>query len=234
MKDWQADLSYGIRFAPFAVVPTGLVLLVEGHAPATGEFQGLLIVGSLATLVLMAVTYLGFQRRIVRNVETRLRERMVRTDPLTELGTRQALQEALRSRPRAICVLLSFDLEGLRVMNDEHGQEAGDKLLIAFAEVLRTSTRIEQDQLFRTGGDEFVALLHSTSPAEAEVVAGRIPERLSASAKEIAPVEVGVSIGGARWREAEPAAEWLSRSDGAMKASKAAGTGLIWAPGDAV
>lgn len=234
MTDWQADLIYGVRYAPLAVVPTGFVLLVEGHPATSAEFQRLLILGTLSTLVLMGVLWIGFQRRFERDVYARMRDKMVRTDPLTELGTRQALTEAMRSRPRAICVLLSFDLDGLKQMNARHGQEAGDRLLQAFADVLRASTRIEQDQLFRTGGDEFIALLHNTSPAEAEVVAGRIPDRLRAKAAELGDVEVGVWMGGARWREAEPPSEWLARADQALASSKQAETGLIWAPGDAV
>jgi diguanylate cyclase (GGDEF)-like protein/PAS domain S-box-containing protein len=54
-------------------------------------------------------------------------------------------------------LLTYFDLDGLKRVNDEKGHAAGDGLLVAAADVLRTAFR-ERDIVARLGGDEFVAL----------------------------------------------------------------------------
>jgi diguanylate cyclase (GGDEF)-like protein/PAS domain S-box-containing protein len=60
-------------------------------------------------------------------------------------------------RSDAQVLLMYFDVDGLKRVNDEMGHAAGDRLLVAAADVLRTAFR-EKDVLARLGGDEFVAL----------------------------------------------------------------------------
>ncbi len=54
-------------------------------------------------------------------------------------------------------LLMYFDLDGLKRVNDEQGHAEGDRLLVAAADVLRTAFR-ERDVVARIGGDEFVAM----------------------------------------------------------------------------
>jgi diguanylate cyclase len=87
-----------------------------------------------------------------------------RQDPLTGLNNRfsldlffeQAIADATRHAKRL--ALLFLDLDGFKAINDTHGHEAGDQVLIATAERLRSALR-DTDIIARIGGDEFVMVL---------------------------------------------------------------------------
>ncbi len=83
-----------------------------------------------------------------------------RTDGLTGLANRTAWMESLRSEEarraraaRSLAVMMA-DVDHLKLVNDEYGHAAGDKLLITTADVLREATRAG-DLVARLGGDEF-------------------------------------------------------------------------------
>lgn len=90
--------------------------------------------------------------------------RMAHFDMLTGLPNRvlladrlqQAMAHAKRNQQRLAVVFL--DLDGFKAVNDSHGHEAGDYLLVTLAARMRDTLR-EGDSLARMGGDEFVAVL---------------------------------------------------------------------------
>ncbi len=85
-----------------------------------------------------------------------------RSDPLTGLGNRQALHDALvdrlSARGASSATLLLIDLDRFKYVNDTLGRHAGDGLLVAVAERLRRASG-EEAELFRLGADEFAAIL---------------------------------------------------------------------------
>ena len=102
------------------------------------------------------------------------------TDPLTGLGNtrrfherlQQLLDDAERSgNPLALCL---FDLDNLKVVNDEHGHPAGDRVLVTVSSRLRHG-----GEAFRLGGDEFAVLLNGRTSEEAVSVAGAILSRVA-------------------------------------------------------
>ena len=86
------------------------------------------------------------------------------TDPLTGAGNRRAMEAAGRaalasaSRTGSPLSVVVIDLDGLKTLNDTRGHAAGDGALASLAARMRSALR-DTDQLFRIGGDEFVALL---------------------------------------------------------------------------
>jgi diguanylate cyclase (GGDEF)-like protein len=115
-------------------------------------------------------------------------------DDLTDLGSLLSLREHLEpildqyqpfgARP----ALLLMDLDGFRRINSAHGRSRGDQVLVDTAARLRTLVP-GADATYRTGGDEFVALLDPTSMIDAVAWAGRIHAALGQ------PIEVdGLSI----------------------------------------
>ncbi len=103
-------------------------------------------------------------------------------DPLTDLYNRRFFDEVLthavnNARRGHVCTLLYLDLDNFKVVNDTEGHEAGDRLLMKIAQLLRAHTR-KVDQLARFGGDEFVLLLEHTDIDGATQVAKKLLEAI--------------------------------------------------------
>lgn len=108
----------------------------------------------------------------------RLREASL-TDPLTGLGNRRCLREVVtglisaQGDPPERFVLMVVDLDHLKPINDQHGHDGGDRVLVAVADILRGMCRAS-DRIVRWGGDEFVVLCRSADIDSAAVLAERI------------------------------------------------------------
>ncbi|MBQ3281728.1 MAG: sensor domain-containing diguanylate cyclase [Eubacterium sp.] len=82
-------------------------------------------------------------------------------DELTGLGNRRSMHrkmDAIReNESKTPFGIVNIDLNGLKVVNDHYGHAAGDRMLIQAGEILRKV--FYQEDLFRTGGDEFVVII---------------------------------------------------------------------------
>lgn len=145
-----------------------------------------------------------------------------RTDALTGLGNRKLLDEEL---PRLIAAvdrgagplsLIAIDLDGLKGVNDRQGHAAGDRVLVAFADVLRKSLRAN-DRAMRAGGDEFVIVLPDTPQAAALQVIERLRRDVAADLREWS---LGFSAGVATTATAADPAWLLAIADDALYADK--------------
>ncbi|KTC26296.1 diguanylate cyclase [Pseudomonas sp. ICMP 19500] len=106
-------------------------------------------------------------------------------DELTGLPNRFLLSKALdqaivkaKSQPSTLAVGV-LDLDGFKQINDRYGHEIGDRLLVAVADRLKHSMRIE-DTVARLGGDEFVLILGVRDPKVLESALQRLLAALSA------------------------------------------------------
>ena len=107
----------------------------------------------------------------IEALQAKLRDQALR-DPLTGVFNRRFLAETLaretaraRRDSRAYAVVI-LDLDHFKRVNDTHGHEAGDRVLVAAAELLRSHTR-EGDLVCRYGGEEFVVLMPGSSAVSA-------------------------------------------------------------------
>lgn len=117
---------------------------------------------SYGRILSAAVTLEAERGRVARRLE--IAEQAARRDALTGLGNRRAWDRALQieetrsARYGHGAGVIVLDLDGLKVVNDRDGHEAGDHLLCTTARVLESVVR-DTDAVFRTGGDEFAVLL---------------------------------------------------------------------------
>ncbi|QIL20809.1 sensor domain-containing diguanylate cyclase [Thermomonas sp. HDW16] len=104
------------------------------------------------------------------------------TDPATGLPNRRALMSELarrlaRSERNHNALLVAFiDLDGFKAINDQHGHEAGDRMLVLVGHALVHAARAG-DYCARLGGDEFVVLA-SVPPEEGEAALAALQKRL--------------------------------------------------------
>ena len=126
-----------------------------------------------------------------------------RTDPKTGLLNASAWeQEAERELSRALrenqpLAVVIADLDHFKRVNDTYGHLVGDRVLAAAATALQGAVR-SYDSLGRFGGEEFAVLLPHTDPGEADQVAQRLRQQVSAVHVPTAQgdvVQVTVSVG---------------------------------------
>lgn len=153
-------------------------------------------------------------------------------DALTGLPNRRLLADRLHQamaqnqrRGRHLAVVY-LDLDGFKAVNDRHGHDVGDQLLMAVADRMQQTLR-EGDTLARLGGDEFVAVLVDLRDSQAGVP---LLNRLLAAASAPVPlgdrvVQVSASLGVAYYPQTEEmdADQLLRQADQAMYQAKLAG-----------
>src|SRR5918992_2321435 len=134
-----------------------------------------------------------------RRLERRLRH-LADHDDLTGLINRRRFQEELQRhlaegrRYGLMGALLVLDLDGFKEVNDTHGHSAGDRVLCAVADALRSRLR-ESDIVARLGGDEFAVLLPRETPAEAERVCEALERAIPGEVRAPDGRGVEVSVG---------------------------------------
>jgi two-component system, cell cycle response regulator len=133
---------------------------------------------------------IGVGRRIIElhrelAAKTQKLEEAARTDPLTGLPNRRAIEDwatkQLRGAARhgfRLWVVLG-DIDNFKTINDTFGHEAGDIVLRAFADVLRKNTRAS-DICGRLGGDEFLLVLTHVQEDNIELTVNRFREQFAA------------------------------------------------------
>ena len=143
-------------------------------------------------------------------------------DALTGLANRRQLMEVLEgiSEDQPTTLLL-LDLDGFKEVNDRHGHEAGDAVLVAAAERLRQVCR-DSDMVARLAGDEFVVLCpEELSAGDQVALTSRIREALARRVPiEGGDVAVSASIGIATSHPGEPLTELVRTADARMYEDK--------------
>jgi diguanylate cyclase (GGDEF)-like protein len=155
-------------------------------------------------------------------------EQLARTDGLTGLANRRALEERLdaeiaRSRRggHPLAVLIA-DLDGLKAINDGHGHNAGDAVLRAIGGRLQHAVR-RSDVAGRWGGDEFLVICPETGAEAAQLVADKLLEVVVSSPVAVARqrLSVGLSIGWAVLADGDDGAALIASADASLYAVKA-------------
>lgn len=156
-------------------------------------------------------------------------ERLADTDTLVPLPNRRAFERELArviagvSRYRHSAALLFLDLNSLKTVNDRHGHQAGDAVLLHVASCLKASLRAA-DMVARIGGDEFAMILDHLDEADARAKVDALVAAISDGQLKIgaATVTVSVTAGLAMVMPDDTIDSVLGRADAAMYAQRSA------------
>jgi diguanylate cyclase len=219
---------YGVGIVVMAALQRGLV---DSNAWTQHAFQ----IGSLVEMVMWQRVLAVRQEQLRHAAERADREREVlrslaHTDPLTGLPNRRGLQLELsgalqRSDGTRLLAVYLLDLDGFKAVNDRLGHDAGDELLKAVGQRLRTPLR-HRDVVARLGGDEFVVMATGlASDDDARRLGQKLLDAFAAPFElRGRPCTVGLTIGYALAPlDGQDAASLLKRADAAMYAGKQAG-----------
>jgi diguanylate cyclase (GGDEF)-like protein len=151
--------------------------------------------------------------------------RTVRTDPLTGVVNRTALREAMAATDDARGTLLTIGLDGLGGINDAHGPEIGDAMLVEVARRVR-ATIGPDDVAARLSGDEF-AVHTAADRIPAYTLATRLVGELSEPYRlpgTVLHLSAGIGLAEAVGTDTDEA---LRRAGLALRRAKRAGRGRV-------
>ena len=103
---------------------------------------------------------------------------LTKKDALTGLLNRHAYYAETSKTHKDITAIISLDMNGLKVVNDTYGHDAGDEALVTLALCFTKACRIKQSA-YRMGGDEFAIVCHKTSEEEVKELIDRINRYIS-------------------------------------------------------
>lgn len=230
------SVSVGVAFVLLAMLSVLKVLTVPNSLPP-------LVVSSSAysitTFIMVAFIQVISMFGLVLISAERLQHKLnalAQCDPLTGLLNRRGFQylseQAFKRRRTSenTSVIMAFDLDHFKDINDIYGHATGDEALIAFANCLTKNTRVE-DIVSRIGGEEFVVLCVDIERADAENTAKRVSEYMAGLTMQSAAGEnfsITVSIGLVMIEEEAPdLSRYLAAADTALYHAKAKGRNQV-------
>ena len=142
-------------------------------------------------------------------------------DVMTGLYNRAFFEEQMQKLENVQKVsILMADLDGLKLVNDKFGHQAGDNFVRRAAEVLKSAFE-EENIVARIGGDEFAALLPNHSEEEAQKAIERIRSLIPLNNKYYQGPELNISLGATTRTKNEPLEQTMRRADDSMYQDKA-------------
>ncbi len=167
-------LLMGGFFVVFVVIEFVRAWVAFGlHADPDTTFARLVFISAVSYVVNVSLLPLGVIWMMNSRLEAELQQQIV-IDPLTGVYNRRGFEPALDrelahyKRFQEDFSLVLFDLDHFKQLNDTYGHAAGDTVLAAIAQTVRTRLR-ETDVLARLGGEEFLILFPRTTLAAAQL-----------------------------------------------------------------
>jgi diguanylate cyclase (GGDEF)-like protein len=174
-------------------------------------------------LTLTDITELELERRELLD--------LANLDPLTRVCNRRRLQEILAEETARACryatplAVVMLDIDHFKAINDTHGHDVGDTVLVELAARLGRAVR-QVDWLARLGGEEFVVVAPGIALGSAVELAERL-RLVVADAAFAGAGRVTVSLGVAVLRSGETVEAVLKRADEALYRAKAGGRNQV-------
>lgn len=194
----------------------------------TGELQVIPHVDAEGKVVeILGVTRDISERKVFEEELTRL----AITDVLTGLWNRRRVTEILTDdieqarRYGESLSLLLIDVDHFKTINDTHGHQTGDRVLVELARRLSDRVRTT-DVVGRWGGEEFVILLHHCQLRDALGTAEKLRRQIAEERFE-SPLAVSVSVGVAELQPDEQLGSLLARADAALYEAKRSGRNAV-------
>jgi len=222
INEEEKTRTFNPTIATLALLGSSAILAVSVLKP--DYFPQFIIAPAFATIALSFIR-MGVAINDARNMSNE--QILARTDELTGLANRRRFMVDFQNFSQASGSVLILDLDGFKPVNDEHGHDVGDQLLVQVAR--RFERAIPHGSLLaRLGGDEFGVLVHGDDGFEVALALRATlsyPFHIDSQA-----FKLDVSIGVALNVPGEIASDQLlRRADVAMYEAKRSGSGVcLW------
>ncbi|MBF8270088.1 MAG: diguanylate cyclase/phosphodiesterase (GGDEF & EAL domain) with PAS/PAC sensor [Gammaproteobacteria bacterium] len=206
--DWLESVRQGQIFIDKEPYTDDYGVFVSGSAPlfdSQGNYAGILgididvstfflvrnrviidtaITSLIALILSVIVGFLRYRNRKYKQDIRNLEYSLIFTDTLTGIFNRRYYNELIQNewvrykRYKTRYSIAILDIDYFKMVNDNHGHVAGDKVLVYFVEQIKNGIR-DTDALVRIGGEEFLIFMPNTDEAEAVNLSKRINNRIA-------------------------------------------------------
>ncbi|MBR5182010.1 MAG: diguanylate cyclase [Clostridiales bacterium] len=164
--DKERDNRYRYMLLGFGVLfLTGIIDIIRYYIPGwTDDTAAATRIGlTIFCIVLLIYETTSLIETNKKSLESDIQARLARVDGLTGLSNRLAFNECedvLQNGESGMCVIVQFDVNDLKKVNDKQGHLEGDRRILAASEAIKsTFGTFPGTWCFRTGGDEFMAIM---------------------------------------------------------------------------
>ena len=164
--DKERDNRYRYMLFGFGILfLTGIIDIIRYYIPGwTDDTAAATRIGlTIFCIVLLIYETTSLIETNKKSLESDIQARLARVDGLTGLSNRLAFNECedvLQNGESGMCVIVQFDVNDLKKVNDKHGHLEGDRRILAASEAIKTTFgTFPGTWCFRTGGDEFMAIM---------------------------------------------------------------------------
>ena len=159
----------------------------------------ILLFAIIPTAIILFILAVMLQYTVISNTRDALRIAQLTyykdTDTNTKVYNKNKYEEMITQYYPAVnrLAVIFFDLNNLKVINDEHGHAMGDYVIEKLASVINTQSG-DFRRVYRIGGDEFVMIIESPAAGEAELIIAAVKEALALH-NETGPVTISTAAG---------------------------------------
>lgn len=206
----------------YALAEQGQLILTSRPANWAEEINSIVAIAGLSGMGALSLTL--NQMRIANGHKSDAMK-----DALTGLLNRRALLDNPEEIAPTGTAVVMMDLDYFKTINDRFGHDSGDRILMAFADVIHANIR-SNDLAARMGGEEFCIIMPDSNLKSSAVVADRIRSQIEMTSIQTTsgPIRATVSAGIAvRSLEPETLQSLLSRADAALYEAKASGRNRV-------
>ena len=193
----------------------------------------LVIIFIIAILLLIIAIIFISKYKMKQKYSTEL-EKIAKTDPLTQLPNRRAVLEHINyeivrfNRNAEPFTIAISDIDNFKAVNDTHGHDAGDKVLITLSDLMKKTIR-KQDICARWGGEEFLFLFPGTDIKGGKTISEKIRMKIEKENIDYkgSLISITMTFGICTFSEALTIDECITKADKALYEGKKLGKNRI-------
>jgi len=185
------------------------------------------MVSFTATSVLLAILSFIIAERV--EMQRQQLENLATRDPLTGLLNRRTMSQDLTHAVQSFhrhptdIALLIIDIDHFKQINDNHGHDVGDKVLVEFTQLVLAMIR-SVDTFYRYGGEEFLLLVPGASKHDVQHIAEKLRSHIE---HNLRCPRGAISLGAAILNAGEDWHNWMARADKALYKAKNSGRNRV-------
>lgn len=234
MYNDQTLLKRSLWMALFSLTTTAVVLFFENKLDLTTSLNIVVLYGYVAVSYLSGIISIKFSQRNFSVITDQLMansdlESKIVLDQMTGLYNHKAFHremEMLVDKNDRDCCIAMVDVDDFKKVNDTYGHDAGDKVLIFLANVLKENCEIN-DYPCRYGGEEFAVIFTEKTIRDATLRMQNALKMFSEHQFEFTDSHITFSCGIASLRAGETKEQFFNRADNCMYMSKKNGKNRV-------